>query len=37
MSGVPVSISFVIPAQAGTQFFIFGWAPAFAGVTKESI
>jgi hypothetical protein len=23
----------VIPAEAGTQFSLFRWAPAFAGVT----
>jgi len=25
----------VIPAKAGTQFLLFRWAPAFAGVTKK--
>jgi hypothetical protein len=25
---------FVIPAEAGTQISLLGWAPAFAGETK---
>jgi hypothetical protein len=29
-----MNLFFVIPAKAGTQFFVFRWVPAFAGTTS---
>jgi hypothetical protein len=30
-----MNLFFVIPVKAGTQFFVFRWVPAFAGMTSE--